>query len=81
MSDMPRQRPPHLQRERTRHGKAVWYVRVGKGPRIRINADYGTPGFDLSMRRLSPAARSGRAAPHLARSHGSMNAIAKPRPG
>jgi integrase len=27
---MPRPRPPHLQREVTRHGKAVWYVRVGR---------------------------------------------------
>lgn len=42
---MPRQRPPHLQRELTRHGKAVWYVRVGKGPRIRLRAAYGTPEF------------------------------------
>ena len=29
---MPRPRPPHLQREITRHGKTVWYVRVGRGP-------------------------------------------------
>jgi integrase len=44
---MPRPRPPHLQRERTRHGKAVWYVRVDRGPRVRIRADYGTPEFDV----------------------------------
>ena len=43
---MPRPRPPHLQREITRHGKAVWYVRIGRGPRIRIRAEYGTPEFD-----------------------------------
>ena len=42
---MPRPRPPHLHRETTRHGKAVWYVRVGKGPRIRLRAEYGTPEF------------------------------------
>lgn len=42
---MPRQRPPHLQRETTRHGTAVWYVRVGKGPRIRIRSLYGTDDF------------------------------------
>lgn len=48
--DMPRQRPPHLQRETTRHGKAVWYVRVGKGPRIRLQAAWGTPGFDSEYR-------------------------------
>ena len=43
--DMPRTRPPHLHRETTRHGRAVWYVRVDKGPRIRIRALYGTPEF------------------------------------
>lgn len=43
---MPRRRPPHLHRETTRHGKAVWYVRIGHGPRIRIRADYGTQEFD-----------------------------------
>jgi hypothetical protein len=45
MADMPRPRPPHLHREETRHGKAVWYVRVGKGPRVRLWAEYGTPEF------------------------------------
>lgn len=43
---MPRKRPPHLQRERTRHGKFVWVVRVGKGKRTRIRAEYGTPAFN-----------------------------------
>jgi integrase len=43
---MPRPRPPHLQRQITQHGKAVWYVRIGKGPRIRIRAQFGTPEFD-----------------------------------
>lgn len=46
MSDMPRPRPPHLQRERNRHGKTVWFVRMGKGPRTRIRAAFGTPEFD-----------------------------------
>jgi integrase len=44
--DMPRPRPLHLHPETTRHGKLVWYVRVGKGPRTRIHAKYGTPEFD-----------------------------------
>lgn len=42
---MPRPRPPYLHRERTRHGLSVWYVRVGKGPRVRIRQEYGTPEF------------------------------------
>lgn len=46
MLDMPRPRPPHLQRESTRHGRTVWYVRVDKGPRVRLRADYGSPEFD-----------------------------------
>lgn len=44
---MPRPRPPHLQREVSRHGKAVWYVRVNKGPRIRLRAEFGTEDFRL----------------------------------
>src|SRR6516165_6974656 len=43
---MPRPRPPHLQRQRTQHGRVVWYVRIGKGPRVRIRAAFGTPEFD-----------------------------------
>src|SRR5262245_48617991 len=43
---MSRPRPPHLHREFTRHKKPVWYVRVSKGQRIRLRADYGTPEFD-----------------------------------
>lgn len=47
---MPRPRPPHLQREVTRHGRGAWYVRVGKGPRIRLSAEYGSPEFDAAYR-------------------------------
>jgi len=43
---MPRPRRPHLHRERTRHGKLIWVIRIGKGPRIRIRAEFGTPEFD-----------------------------------
>ncbi|WP_296583070.1 tyrosine-type recombinase/integrase [Xanthobacter sp.] len=42
---MPRPRPPHLHRQRTRHGETVWYVRRGHGPRTRIRAPYDTPEF------------------------------------
>ncbi len=47
---MPRPRPPHLHQEINRHGKVVWYVRRGKGPRIRIRGVYGTPEFDATYR-------------------------------
>ena len=45
METMPKPKLPYLQRERTRHGRMVWYVRIGQGPRIRLNSDYGTPEF------------------------------------
>lgn len=46
MDGMPRPRPPHLLHERTRHGKMIWVVRIGHGPRHRIRAVYGTPEFE-----------------------------------
>jgi integrase len=45
---MPRPRLPHLHKETNRHGTVVWYVRLGKGPRIRIKAAFGTPEFDTA---------------------------------
>lgn len=42
---MPRPRPPHLQKEYTRHGAVVWYVRVGSGPRTRIKGEFGSDDF------------------------------------
>lgn len=48
---MPRPRPPHVHRETNRHGTVVWYVRVGHGPRVRLKAGPGQPGFDAEYRR------------------------------
>jgi integrase len=31
----------------TQHGKTVWYVRIGKGPRVRIRSAFGTAEFDF----------------------------------
>lgn len=45
MIDMPRKLPPNLYREFTRHRTPVWYVRIGKGPRTRIRAEFGTDEF------------------------------------
>jgi hypothetical protein len=42
---MPRPRPPYLHSEFSRHGKRRWYVRVMKGPRVRIAGEYGSPEF------------------------------------
>jgi integrase len=61
---MPRPRPPHLHREKTRHGKAVWYVRVDKGPRVRIRAEFGTAEFDAEYQAaISGAPRHKKGAP------------------
>jgi hypothetical protein len=38
-------RLPYLNHERTRHGKLIWVVRIGKGPRTRLRDDYGSPEF------------------------------------
>ena len=51
MDDMPRPPWPHLQKRITRHGKVTWYVRVGRGPLIRLKAAYGTPEFAAAYRR------------------------------
>lgn len=47
---MAKQKLPHLQEERTRHGRRVWYVRVNRGPRIRIPGEYGSPEFMSAYR-------------------------------
>jgi Phage integrase family len=58
---MSKPRPPHLQRDVSRHGKTVWYVRFGKGPKTRIKGVYGTPEFEaayqaaISGERIQPA--------------------------
>ena len=59
MESMPRPRPPHLHRETSRHGRAAWYVRTGKGRRIRLRGDYGTPEFQAAYE----AAIAGKPAP------------------
>src|SRR5262245_53424633 len=38
MEGMPRKLPPFVSRERSRHGKVVFYFRKGKGPRKRLPA-------------------------------------------
>ena len=50
MQPMPKPRPPYLQRHVTRHGKVVWYVRKGRGPKIRINGAYDSDEFKAAYR-------------------------------
>src|SRR5436190_24042236 len=80
---MPRPRPPHLHRQVTRHGKTVWYVRFGKGPRVRIRAEFGTPEFGAEYQAAITARHAhGRLrARLLAPSSGSLPDITKPPHG
>lgn len=48
--EMPRPRWPHLHRECTRTGYTYWYVRVRKGKRVRIKAEYGSEAFTNEYR-------------------------------
>ena len=64
MCAMPRPRPPHLHRETTRHGRTVWFVRRGHGPRIRVRGAYGSSEFmeayeaALAGKQPGPASKS-----------------------
>lgn len=45
-----RKKSPYLMREKTRHGKIVWYFRVKHGPRIRMPGEYGSDEFTAAYR-------------------------------
>jgi integrase len=45
MGPMPRPRLPYITREVSRHGRAAWYFRRDKGPRIRLPDQYGSEEF------------------------------------
>lgn len=58
---MPKPRLPYLHHETTRHGARVWYVRKGRGPRVRIKATYDSKRFWEEYRAaLADAARPDR---------------------
>lgn len=48
MDPMPKPRYRHVEHYRTRHGKWKWYFRRGKGPRVRLPDDYGSPAFEAA---------------------------------
>lgn len=52
MEEMPRQRYQYVQRQVTRHGKVVWYFRIGEGPRSRLPGEYGSEEFTAAWRAL-----------------------------
>lgn len=70
MQSMPRPRKPYTQRERTRHGKTVWYFRKGDGPRVRLRGDYEGPEW---LRDYEDALASNRhAEPKIRASRGTL---------
>lgn len=52
IDDMPRKLPLNVTRERTRHGRVVFYHRVGKGPRTRLPDDPTSTQFYAEYRAL-----------------------------
>jgi integrase len=40
-----RKLPPFLHREMSRHGRAIWYFRRGKGARVRLPEEFGSVEF------------------------------------
>lgn len=73
MADMPR-KLPYLNRQPGRHGngRVYWYVRVGKGPRIPITEEYGTPAFLEAYRAAVTGGRGGGSAPPVRASRGTL---------
>lgn len=66
MPAMPRPRPRHLHRQVTRHGRVVWYYRVGHGPKTRIRGVYGSPEFDAAYDAAAAGTKPvGRAGPPI----------------
>jgi hypothetical protein len=55
IGDIPRPRRPDLHRETTRHGKPVWYVRVGKVQRILDVREYAGCRGQLERGKLALA--------------------------
>lgn len=70
MGPVPRLRPPHVHREESRHGRTMWYVRHGKGPRIRLEMGPGEPGFDEAYQAALRGERAGAKSEYPARTLG-----------
>jgi integrase len=50
MAAMPKKRPLYVETFCSRHGKRMWFFRVGKGQRIRLPDEYGSPQFQKAYR-------------------------------
>lgn len=50
MPRMPKKRPLYVETFLSRHGKRMWFFRVGKGPRTRLPDEYGSVDFQKAYR-------------------------------
>ena len=51
-ADMPRKLPPYVVRERSRHGRVMFFFRKGKGPRTRLPDKYPSRDFSEAYRAI-----------------------------
>lgn len=56
MEPMPKPRYQYVQKQTTRHGKTVWYFRIGDGPRTRMPGAYGDKEFVAAWQTLMSGA-------------------------
>ena len=70
MKEMPRPRPPFVQRETSRHGKTVWYFRRGDGPRVRLPGEFQSPEWNEAYRKALTGAEA--SSEHQRKSSGTL---------
>jgi hypothetical protein len=61
MGGLPRKLPPFLHPETSRHGRAIWYFRRGKGRRVRLPDEFGPVEFWGAYEAATKGARPQRA--------------------
>ncbi|TPW26159.1 integrase [Martelella alba] len=55
---MSRKRYQYVQKETSRHGRTVWYFRIGNGKRTRLHGEYGSDQFVAEWRTLVASAET-----------------------
>lgn len=60
-----RGKPKYLNIHRTRHGSVIYFVRKGKGDRVRLPNDYGSPDFWVAYAKAVAAVEAAAPAPRL----------------
>jgi integrase len=63
MARMPKKRPLYVETYLSRHGRRMWFFRVGKQPRVRLPDEYGSPEFIAAYREALAAHLAGEKKP------------------